>query len=56
MELQSKRINHLKYLCPAKCPVVLKLPYIGNNPHINENILNELTRKSYYTINPRITF
>ena len=44
----------MKYFRPAKRPVVLKLPYIGNNPHISEKRLKELTRKSYNAVNRRI--
>ena len=49
-------MNNLKYFGPEKCPVVLKLPYIGNKSHIVEKKVKELTRKTYNTVNSRIVF
>ena len=55
-ELQSNLMNHLKYFGSDKYPVVLKLPYITDKLHIIERIINEVTRKTYLSVNPRIIF
>ena len=53
---QSTNSNIAKPYGPDKCPILLKLPYIGAESKLIEKKIVDITSKTYHVVNPRILF
>ena len=53
---QSTNSNIVKPYGPDKCPILLKLPYIGVESKLIEKKIVDITSKTYHAVNPRVLF
>ena len=52
----KKDINSLFIICAEKCPVYLKLPWIGNVSSKFENQISKAITSCYYAVKPRVVY
>jgi len=48
--------NKAKPYGPEKCPILLKLLYIGADSKLIEKNIVDITSRSYFSVNPRVLF
>ena len=53
---QSIQSNKAKPYGPEKCPILLKLPYIGADSKLTAKKIVDITTRSYFSVNPRVLF
>ena len=53
---QSTNSNTAKPYGPYKCPILLKLQYIGVESKFIEKKIVDITSKTYHAVNPRVLF
>ena len=53
---QSTNSKIVKPYGPDKCPILLKLPYIGVESKLIEKKIMDITSKTYHAVNPRVLF
>ena len=56
IKFHRQRMMEPRAIGPAKCPVTIKLPYVGLASTKVEKDIREMTKKCYYSVDPRIIF